>query len=180
MRYGGVVAISLVLRSICPARVSAEEVSVRAAVPAQTFRGSRGRHSAPLRYGECFDSCASTAGYRRSTGYGARLDPGLAHSDHDVVEFLRRAGLEDSEGLLDDPLWVARRPDASMRGGLTWRFPGCPPSDVLPSVCAGQSGRARPTVNPLAPPVVKSARGAVLAFRSACFPWSRLRHPAHR
>lgn len=34
---------------------------------------------------------------------------GLAHSDHDVVEFLRRAGLEDAEELLDDPSWVKWR-----------------------------------------------------------------------
>ncbi|OWA00972.1 hypothetical protein B9W62_35625 [Streptomyces sp. CS113] len=34
---------------------------------------------------------------------------GLAHSDGDVVEFLRRVGLEDAEGLLDDPSWVKWR-----------------------------------------------------------------------
>lgn len=34
---------------------------------------------------------------------------GLAHSDRDVVEFLRRAGLEDAESLLDDPMWVTWR-----------------------------------------------------------------------
>ncbi|MFG2440922.1 hypothetical protein [Streptomyces sp. NPDC048508] len=31
---------------------------------------------------------------------------GLAHSDADLVEFLRRAGLSDAEDLLDDPAWV--------------------------------------------------------------------------
>ncbi|MFC9843838.1 hypothetical protein ACFWFF_27895 [Streptomyces sp. NPDC060223] len=31
---------------------------------------------------------------------------GLAHSDHDVVEFLRRAGLAFGEDVLDDPVWV--------------------------------------------------------------------------
>ncbi|MER7517761.1 hypothetical protein [Streptomyces sp. NPDC126499] len=34
---------------------------------------------------------------------------GLAHSDKDVVEFLRRAGLDDAEALLDDPRWVEWR-----------------------------------------------------------------------
>ncbi|MGP3775428.1 hypothetical protein ACTWJ8_31870 [Streptomyces sp. SDT5-1] len=34
---------------------------------------------------------------------------GLAHSDAAVVEFLRRAGLEDAEQLLDDPAWVKWR-----------------------------------------------------------------------
>jgi hypothetical protein len=34
---------------------------------------------------------------------------GLAHSDGDVLEFLRRAGLEDAEALLDDPRWVEWR-----------------------------------------------------------------------
>ena len=31
---------------------------------------------------------------------------GLAHSDADLVEFLRRAGLSDAWELLDDPHWV--------------------------------------------------------------------------
>ncbi|MEV8476259.1 hypothetical protein [Streptomyces sp. NPDC051173] len=31
---------------------------------------------------------------------------GLAYNDADVLEFLRRAGLPDAEGLLDDPAWV--------------------------------------------------------------------------
>lgn len=34
---------------------------------------------------------------------------GLAHSDADVLEFLRRAGLEDAESLLDDARWVEWR-----------------------------------------------------------------------
>lgn len=34
---------------------------------------------------------------------------GLAHSDRDVLEFLRRAGLPDAEELLDDPQWVEWR-----------------------------------------------------------------------
>ena len=28
---------------------------------------------------------------------------GLAHSDKDLIEFLRRAGLEDADMILDDP-----------------------------------------------------------------------------
>ena len=43
-------------------------------------------------------------GGRRVTARGQIL--GLAHSDDDVIEFLRRAGLEDAEALLDDPSWV--------------------------------------------------------------------------
>ncbi|MFI8320583.1 hypothetical protein [Streptomyces sp. NPDC085529] len=34
---------------------------------------------------------------------------GLAYSDRDVVEFLRRAGLDDADALLDDPRWVEWR-----------------------------------------------------------------------
>lgn len=34
---------------------------------------------------------------------------GIAYSDADVVEFLRRAGLEDGEQLLDDREWVRWR-----------------------------------------------------------------------
>lgn len=36
---------------------------------------------------------------------------GLAHSDSDVIEFLRLSGLPDAEQLLDDPAW------AQWRGG---------------------------------------------------------------
>lgn len=46
---------------------------------------------------------AGTGG-RRVTVRGRIL--GLAHSDADVVEFLRVAGLPDADGLLDDPSWV--------------------------------------------------------------------------
>ncbi|WP_392872762.1 hypothetical protein [Streptomyces sp. LN499] len=31
---------------------------------------------------------------------------GLAHSDNDVIEFLRRAGLPDAGEVLDEPQWV--------------------------------------------------------------------------
>lgn len=34
---------------------------------------------------------------------------GLAHSDRDVVEFLRRAGHPDTDTLLDEPAWVKWR-----------------------------------------------------------------------
>jgi hypothetical protein len=34
---------------------------------------------------------------------------GLAHSDHDLVVFLEGAGLDDPEGVLDDPMWVEWR-----------------------------------------------------------------------
>ncbi|MGB8945786.1 MAG: hypothetical protein WCD21_36975 [Streptomyces sp.] len=49
----------------------------------------------------------SGTGGRRVTVHGQIL--GLAHSDADVVEFLRVAGLPDAEGLLDDPAWVTWR-----------------------------------------------------------------------
>jgi hypothetical protein len=41
------------------------------------------------------------------TAHGQIL--GLAHSDTEVVELLRRAGLPDAEMLLDDPAWVKWR-----------------------------------------------------------------------
>ncbi|KAA0922312.1 hypothetical protein [Streptomyces apricus] len=49
--------------------------------------------------------------HRPAGGRGRRVSirdrvAGLAHSDADVVEFLRRAGLPDAEALLDDPRWV--------------------------------------------------------------------------
>ncbi|MFF3493715.1 hypothetical protein ACFYWS_20450 [Streptomyces sp. NPDC002795] len=46
-------------------------------------------------------------GGRRVTVRGEIL--GLAHSDADVLEFLRRAGLPDAEMLLDDPSFVTWR-----------------------------------------------------------------------
>ncbi|TXS34931.1 hypothetical protein [Streptomyces sp. OR43] len=49
----------------------------------------------------------SPTGGRRVTAYGHIL--GLAHDDHDLIEFLRRAGLPDSETLIDDPRWVEWR-----------------------------------------------------------------------
>ncbi|MEU3743466.1 MULTISPECIES: hypothetical protein [unclassified Streptomyces] len=49
----------------------------------------------------------SPTGGRRVTARGQIL--GLAHSDADVIEFLRRAGLPDAEVLLDDPAWVKWR-----------------------------------------------------------------------
>ncbi|WP_030906152.1 hypothetical protein [Streptomyces sp. NRRL F-5126] len=47
---------------------------------------------------------ASGTGGRRVTVRGQIM--GLAHSDGDLVEFLRRAGLPDAGDLLDDPGWV--------------------------------------------------------------------------
>ncbi|MBP0460891.1 hypothetical protein [Streptomyces montanisoli] len=47
---------------------------------------------------------ASGTGGRRVTVRGQIM--GLAHSDGDLVEFLRRAGLPDAGDLLDDPAWV--------------------------------------------------------------------------
>ncbi|KOT94462.1 hypothetical protein ADK70_12305 [Streptomyces rimosus subsp. pseudoverticillatus] len=47
---------------------------------------------------------------------------GLAHSDRDVVEFLRRAGLPDAEPLLNDSAWVEWRggqPHDYGEGGLS-------------------------------------------------------------
>lgn len=49
----------------------------------------------------------SGTGGRRVTVRGEIL--GLAHSDRDVIEFLRRVGLPDAEMLLDDPAWVRWR-----------------------------------------------------------------------
>ncbi|MFI0827320.1 hypothetical protein ACH4Q7_23010 [Streptomyces roseolus] len=49
----------------------------------------------------------SPSGGRRVTVRSSIL--GLAHSDRDVLEFLRRTGLEDADALLDDPRWVEWR-----------------------------------------------------------------------
>lgn len=49
----------------------------------------------------------SATGGRRVTVGSEIL--GLAHSDADVLEFLRRAGLPDAEEMLDDPAWVEWR-----------------------------------------------------------------------
>ncbi|MFJ2292126.1 hypothetical protein ACIOG7_10495 [Streptomyces sp. NPDC087894] len=46
-------------------------------------------------------------GGRRVTMRGRIL--GLAHDDRDLIEFLRRAGLEDPDLLVDDPVWVEWR-----------------------------------------------------------------------
>ncbi|MFL9658679.1 hypothetical protein ACJ7VE_33760 [Streptomyces sp. PB17] len=34
---------------------------------------------------------------------------GTAYSDHDLVVFLESAGIDDAEGVLDDPRWVEWR-----------------------------------------------------------------------
>lgn len=49
----------------------------------------------------------SPTGGRRVTIQGRIA--GLAYGDHDLEEFLRRAGLPDAETLLDDPAWVEWR-----------------------------------------------------------------------
>lgn len=49
----------------------------------------------------------SPTGGRRVTIQGQIA--GLAHTDEDVVEFLRRAGLPDAEDLLDQADWVEWR-----------------------------------------------------------------------
>ncbi|MFE9865610.1 hypothetical protein ACFYPZ_23215 [Streptomyces sp. NPDC005506] len=41
---------------------------------------------------------------------------GLAHDDRDLVEFLRRAGLDDAWDVLDDPHWI------EWRGGRAHRY----------------------------------------------------------
>ncbi|WP_406281384.1 hypothetical protein [Streptomyces sp. NBC_00209] len=48
----------------------------------------------------------SPTGGRRVTANGRIL--GLAHDDRDLIEFLRRAGL-DAEALVDNPAWVEWR-----------------------------------------------------------------------
>ncbi|MEV6791266.1 hypothetical protein AB0M87_04525 [Streptomyces sp. NPDC051320] len=54
------------------------------------------------------------SGGRRVTVRGQIV--GLAHSDRDVIEFLRRAGLPDAEDMLDDDAWV------KWRGGRAHRY----------------------------------------------------------
>ncbi|MGW1892299.1 hypothetical protein ACWCP6_18890 [Streptomyces sp. NPDC002004] len=56
----------------------------------------------------------SPSGGRRVTVRGEIL--GLAHSDDDVLDFLRRAGLPDARALLDDAAWV------TWRGGRAHRY----------------------------------------------------------
>ncbi|MFF3354089.1 hypothetical protein ACFYWN_15795 [Streptomyces sp. NPDC002917] len=46
----------------------------------------------------------SPTGGRRGTINGQIF--GLAHDDRDLVEFMRRAGLDDVWDLLDDPHWI--------------------------------------------------------------------------
>ena len=49
----------------------------------------------------------SPTGGRRVTIHGQIA--GLAFDDHDVIEFLRRAGLPDADDLLDQSTWVEWR-----------------------------------------------------------------------
>ncbi|WSA81801.1 hypothetical protein OG930_43740 [Streptomyces sp. NBC_01799] len=41
---------------------------------------------------------------------------GLVYDDHDLIELLRRAGLDDAENCLDDPHWI------EWRGGWPRRY----------------------------------------------------------
>ncbi|WP_329143373.1 hypothetical protein OIU91_05765 [Streptomyces sp. NBC_01456] len=50
---------------------------------------------------------ASVTGGRRVTARGQIL--GLAYDDLDLVEFLRRAGVDEPESIIDDPAWVEWR-----------------------------------------------------------------------
>ncbi|MGC5001171.1 hypothetical protein [Streptomyces sp. DT203] len=56
----------------------------------------------------------SPSGGRRVTVNGQIV--GLAHDDRDLIEFLRRAGLEDAWDLLDDAHWI------EWRGGRAHRY----------------------------------------------------------
>ncbi|MGW6317609.1 hypothetical protein [Streptomyces sp. NPDC055099] len=56
----------------------------------------------------------SGTGGRRVTTGGTIL--GLAHSDADVIEFLRMTGLPQAAELLNDPAWV------QWRGGRAHRY----------------------------------------------------------
>ncbi|WP_369355238.1 hypothetical protein [Streptomyces sp. cg2] len=49
----------------------------------------------------------SATGGRRVVARGQIL--GLAYQDADVIEFLRRAGVDASEEVVDDPAWVEWR-----------------------------------------------------------------------
>ncbi|MET8271364.1 hypothetical protein ACWD7C_06220 [Streptomyces sp. NPDC005134] len=57
--------------------------------------------------------CAPTGG-RAVTINGAI--GGRAHDDRDLIDFLRRAGIHDTEHLLDAPHWIERR------GGRAHRY----------------------------------------------------------
>ncbi|WP_326648447.1 MULTISPECIES: hypothetical protein [unclassified Streptomyces] len=56
----------------------------------------------------------SPGGGRRVTVRGEVV--GLAHSDKDLIEFLRRAGLEDADMILDDPHLVEWRGGRAHQG----------------------------------------------------------------
>ncbi|MFG2400841.1 hypothetical protein [Streptomyces lydicus] len=60
------------------------------------------RHDAPIVVHR-----PSSTGGRRVTAHGQIL--GLANSDADVIEFLRRAGVAAPEEVLDDEAWVEWR-----------------------------------------------------------------------
>ncbi|QNA77616.1 hypothetical protein C8250_042880 [Streptomyces sp. So13.3] len=53
----------------------------------------------------------SAAGGRRVTARAQDVEQilGVAYNDRDVIEFLRRVGIDDPEPLLDHPDWVEWR-----------------------------------------------------------------------
>ncbi|MET9895634.1 hypothetical protein ABZZ47_36640 [Streptomyces sp. NPDC006465] len=53
----------------------------------------------------------SRTGGRRVTVHSHGRDEilGTAYSDHDMVVFLEAAGIDDPEGILDDPRWIEWR-----------------------------------------------------------------------
>jgi hypothetical protein len=60
---------------------------------------------------------AGTGGRRVSVrSHGRDEILGTAYSDHDLVVFLQNAGVDDPEGVLDDPGWV------EWRGGHAHEF----------------------------------------------------------
>ena len=80
---------------------------------AATVKGRR-RHARRLTATHPGCMAAPIIAHRPSPTGGRRITVGdeilgLAHSDGDVLEFLRRAGLPDAEELLDDPRWVEWR-----------------------------------------------------------------------
>ncbi|MGW1768752.1 hypothetical protein ACWCQL_32510 [Streptomyces sp. NPDC002073] len=61
--------------------------------------------SAPIRVHRLTDQGGRRVAVRDEQGHEQLL--GIAYSDGDLLEFLRRAGLPDGEAVLDDPDWVA-------------------------------------------------------------------------
>lgn len=119
---------------------------------------------------------------------------GLAHSDHNVVEFLHRAGPAFGEDALDDPMWV------EWKGGraheyepvLPWKSARRPrrcthcdaASEPRTEVCTGSmwsAGRAARTALP--PPSTESQpcppRNPGKGFQGGLWSWLIVRHEGH-